>query len=29
MLDTLKYIRHETKTWLEVTTLLIPGLNDS
>src|SRR5690606_2132492 len=29
VLDTLKYIRHETSTWLEVTTLLIPGKNDS
>jgi pyruvate formate lyase activating enzyme len=29
VLDTLEYIRHETKTWLEITTLLIPGLNDS
>ncbi len=29
VLDTLKYIRHETDVWLEVTTLLIPGLNDS
>ncbi len=29
VLDTLKYIRHETTTWLEVTTLLIPGYNDS
>ncbi|MCB9934407.1 MAG: AmmeMemoRadiSam system radical SAM enzyme [Planctomycetes bacterium] len=29
VLDTLKYIRHETDTWLEVTTLLIPGKNDS
>ena len=29
VLDTLKYIRHETKTWLEITTLLIPGENDS
>ncbi len=28
-LDTLKWIRHETDTWLEVTTLLIPGHNDS
>ncbi len=28
VLDTLKYIHHETKTWLEVTTLLIPGYND-
>ncbi len=29
VLDTLKYIKHETNTWLELTTLLIPGLNDS
>ncbi len=29
VLDTLKYLRHETKVWLEVTTLLIPGHNDS
>lgn len=29
VLDTLKYIKNKTKTWLEVTTLLIPGLNDS
>jgi pyruvate formate lyase activating enzyme len=29
VLDTLRYVRHETNTWLEVTTLLIPGLNDS
>ncbi|MEW5973588.1 MAG: AmmeMemoRadiSam system radical SAM enzyme, partial [Pseudomonadota bacterium] len=29
VLDTLRYIRHETGVWLEVTTLLIPGLNDS
>ena len=29
VLDTLKYIKHETDTWLEVTTLLIPGHNDS
>ncbi|HEY9034914.1 MAG TPA: AmmeMemoRadiSam system radical SAM enzyme [Pseudomonadales bacterium] len=29
VLDTLKYIRHETGTWLELTTLLIPGENDS
>ena len=29
VLDTLKYIHHETSTWLEVTTLLIPGENDS
>ncbi len=29
VLDTLKYVKHETKTWLEITTLLIPGKNDS
>ena len=29
VLDTLKYIKHETNIWLELTTLLIPGLNDS
>ncbi|MEM7166077.1 MAG: AmmeMemoRadiSam system radical SAM enzyme [Planctomycetota bacterium] len=29
VLDTLRYLRHETDVWLEVTTLLIPGLNDS
>jgi pyruvate formate lyase activating enzyme len=29
VLDTLKFIRHETRTWLEITTLLIPGENDS
>ncbi len=29
VLDTLEYILHETDTWLEITTLLIPGLNDS
>jgi pyruvate formate lyase activating enzyme len=29
VLDTLKYIRHETACWLEITTLLIPGENDS
>jgi len=28
VLDTLRYIRHETSTWLEITTLLIPGWND-
>jgi pyruvate formate lyase activating enzyme len=27
--DTLRYIHQETSVWLEVTTLLIPGLNDS
>ncbi len=29
VLDTLAYIHHETDCWLEITTLLIPGLNDS
>jgi pyruvate formate lyase activating enzyme len=29
VLDTLRYLRHETDVWLEITTLLIPGLNDS
>ncbi len=29
VLDTLKYLRHETGAWLEITTLLIPGENDS
>jgi pyruvate formate lyase activating enzyme len=29
VLDTLVYLRHETKVWFEITTLLIPGLNDS
>ncbi|TDG11902.1 AmmeMemoRadiSam system radical SAM enzyme [Seongchinamella unica] len=29
VLDTLVYIRRETNTWLELTTLLIPGENDS
>ncbi len=29
VLDTLQYVKHETDTWLEITTLLIPGLNDS
>ncbi len=29
VLDTLKYLRHETGVWLEITTLLIPGRNDS
>jgi pyruvate formate lyase activating enzyme len=27
-LDTLEYVAHETNCWLEITTLLIPGLND-
>ena len=29
VLETLEYIRHETDVWLELTTLLIPGQNDS
>jgi pyruvate formate lyase activating enzyme len=29
VLDTLEYLKHETDVWLEITTLLIPGLNDS
>lgn len=29
VLDTLVYIKHETGVWLEITTLLIPGKNDS
>jgi pyruvate formate lyase activating enzyme len=29
VLDTLTYVRHETSCWLEITTLLIPGFNDS
>jgi len=28
VLDTLIYLRHQTEVWLEITTLLIPGLND-
>jgi pyruvate formate lyase activating enzyme len=28
VLDTLLYLRHETRVWFEITTLLIPGLND-
>ena len=28
VLETLKWIRHRSDTWLEVTTLLIPGMND-
>ncbi|MEK6609029.1 MAG: AmmeMemoRadiSam system radical SAM enzyme [Myxococcota bacterium] len=27
--DTLRFLRHETNVWFEVTTLLIPGQNDS
>ena len=29
VLDTLKYLKHETEVWFEITTLLIPGENDS
>lgn len=29
VLETLQYLKHETNVWLELTTLLIPGLNDS
>ncbi|KPV40302.1 radical SAM protein [Thiohalorhabdus denitrificans] len=29
VLDTIRYIHHETDTWMELTTLLIPGENDS
>ncbi|MCC7075551.1 MAG: AmmeMemoRadiSam system radical SAM enzyme [Acidimicrobiia bacterium] len=29
VLDTLEYLQHETDVWLELTTLLIPGKNDS
>ncbi len=29
VLDTLVYLRHETDVWFEITTLLIPGMNDS
>ena len=29
VLETLEYIHHETGVWLEITTLLIPGENDS
>jgi pyruvate formate lyase activating enzyme len=29
VLDTLVYLKHETQVWLEITTLLIPGENDS
>ena len=28
VLDTLRWLRHETGVWMEITTLLIPGLND-
>jgi pyruvate formate lyase activating enzyme len=29
VLDTLEYLKHETNVWFELTTLLIPGKNDS
>ena len=29
VLDTLIYLKHETEVWFEITTLLIPGQNDS
>ncbi len=29
ILDTLIYLKHETQVWLELTTLVIPGYNDS
>jgi pyruvate formate lyase activating enzyme len=29
VLDTLRYLKHETEVWLEITTLLIPDENDS
>ena len=29
VLETLKYLRHDTDVWFEITTLLIPGENDS
>jgi len=29
VLDTIRYLAHETSVWLELTTLLIPGHNDS
>ncbi|MBR9973293.1 AmmeMemoRadiSam system radical SAM enzyme [Magnetospirillum sulfuroxidans] len=29
VLETLVYLKHETSVWLEITTLLIPGKNDS
>ena len=28
VLDTLHYLKHETEVWFEITTLLIPGMND-
>jgi pyruvate formate lyase activating enzyme len=29
VLDTLRYLKHETAVWFEITTLLIPGQNDA
>src|SRR5207249_10621215 len=29
VLDTLLYLKHDTNVWVEITTLLIPGENDS
>jgi pyruvate formate lyase activating enzyme len=29
VLETIEYVHHETSTWLELTTLVIPGYNDS
>jgi pyruvate formate lyase activating enzyme len=29
ILDTIKYVKNNTKVWIELTTLLIPGANDS
>ena len=29
VLETLQYLKHETKVWFEITTLLIPGENDT
>jgi pyruvate formate lyase activating enzyme len=29
VLETLQYLKHDTKAWFEITTLLIPGENDS
>ncbi|HLW75236.1 MAG TPA: AmmeMemoRadiSam system radical SAM enzyme [Gammaproteobacteria bacterium] len=29
VLETLEFLKHETRVWFEITTLLIPGLNDS
>jgi len=29
VLDTLRYLKHETAVWFEITTLLIPGKNDA